>query len=128
MYRRKFAPARATFVHSPDEFQKDYEKFLGCPIEYDAAHYSLSFDTNDLNAALPTGNAEIARQNDEVVLKFLSRIERANMPNRVRAALFELFPTGEFSKETIAKELAVSVRTLHNRLAEEGVTYQEILG
>ena len=127
MYNRKFSPVLITFMHSPDEFQEDYEKFFGCPIEYDAGYYSLSFNNDDLNTPLPTGNAEIAHQNDEVVLKFLSRIERANMPNRVRAALFELFPTGEFSKETIAKNLAVSVRTLHNRLAEEGVTYQEIL-
>ena len=103
MYSRKFSPALVTFIHSLDEFQKDYERFFGCPIEYDSAHYSLSFNNDDLNTPLPTGNAEIAHQNDEVVLKFLSRIERANMPNRVRAALFELFPTGEFSKETIAK-------------------------
>ena len=127
MHHRQFSPAKVAFACPQDEFKKDYEDFFGCPIDYDSEHFSLSFASDELNTPLPTGNAELAHQNDEVVLKFLSRIERANMPNRVRAALFELFATGEFSKETIAKKLAVSVRTLHNRLADEGMSYQEIL-
>ena len=127
MHSRTLKPTEVTFAAPERDSDKAIEEFFGLQIQFDADHYSMSFSAEDLGAPLPTGNAEIAHQNDEVVLKFLTRIERANMPNRVRAALFELFPTGEFSKETIAKQLAVSVRTLHNRLAEDGVTYQEIL-
>ncbi len=127
MYRRELTPVSVAFAAEAGEQSEAFEEFFGVKISYSAERFAMAFSNEDLNAPLPTGNAELAHQNDKVVVKILARIEQANMSNRVRAALLELFPTGEFSKETIARELAVSVRTLHNRLAEEGQNYQEIL-
>ena len=46
---------------------------------------------------------------------------------QVRSKLVELLPSGECSKEDVAKELYMSVRTLHNKLERLGSSYQQVL-
>ena len=48
------------------------------------------------------------------------------MPERVQAALLELLPAGDTSATAVARELAVSTRTLQRRLTEEGTTFQGV--
>jgi AraC-like DNA-binding protein len=49
---------------------------------------------------------------------------RAAVENEVE----KLLPHGKANKETVAKAVALSVRTLSRRLADEGTTYEEVLG
>jgi len=76
---------------------------------------------------LPAANAELARQNDEVVVQFLARLDRANVVAQAHAKLIDLLPSGDCSKAKVASSLNMSVRTLHNRLADAGTTYQHLL-
>jgi AraC-like DNA-binding protein len=46
---------------------------------------------------------------------------------RARAAIAEELPRGNPSAEGIARKLAISLRTLHRRLAEEGTTHGELV-
>ena len=60
--------------------------------------------------------------------KRLSEIEDDDThAERVKAALLELLPTGEASREAVARRLAVSTRTLQRRLNEEGTSFQAVL-
>jgi AraC-like DNA-binding protein len=112
----------------PDKkFLSKLEEFFDCPIEFEQEHFSIIFKPQDLDFQLPSANAALARQNDEVILEVLSRIAKADVPMRMRLKLMELLPTGDYSKEVVARELCFSVRTLHNKLAESGTSYQEIL-
>jgi AraC-like DNA-binding protein len=57
--------------------------------------------------------------------------ERATTKGTLRAAVEneveKLLPRGKASKQTIAKALALSARTLSRRLAGEGTTYEEVV-
>ena len=46
---------------------------------------------------------------------------------QAHAKLIELLPSGDCSKSKVASALNMSVRTLHNRLADSGTTYQQLL-
>ena len=51
----------------------------------------------------------------------------AGFAERARAAIAETLLTGGSGAEQIARRLAVSLRTLHRRLAEEGTSHGELL-
>jgi len=129
MYGPHFKPAEITIPSStPDQaFLDKFQKFFSCPISFNEKHFSIVFKPEDLDFPLPTANAALARQNDEVILKVMTRTAKANVPMRVRLKLMELLPTGDYSKEVVARELCFSVRTLHNKLSEAGTSYQVIL-
>ena len=104
-------------------FKKGLEDYFNCPIDYNSENYSLHFSPQDLDHPLPTANAGLAQQNDEVILGILARMAKADVPVRVRHKLLELLPTGEYSKVVVAKELGFSVRAFHNKLSEAGTSW-----
>ena len=129
MYGPHFRAAAITIPSdAPEEsFFEGLKSFFCCPVRINQENFSIIFKPEDLDAPLPAANAALARQNDEVIMEVMSRIAKANVPMRVRLKLMELLPTGDHSKEAVARELCFSVRTLHNKLSEFGTSYQEIL-
>jgi AraC-like DNA-binding protein len=96
----------------------------------------VSFD-QDINAIdfaralceerLPAGNAELARQNDEVALRYLSRLQAASLSLRVQQALLKALPDGAPGKQQVARSLGMSARNLQRHLAAEGTSFKELL-
>lgn len=128
MYRPDYSPTRVDFVCSQIAgTQEIYEKYFGKNVRFSQERDCIYFEQADLDSRLPAANAELARQNDEAVLNFLARLDRANIVAQAHAKLIELLPSGDCSKAKVASALNMSVRTLHNRLADSGTTYQQLL-
>ena len=127
MYRPDWVPARVTFRHANPEHPAIYERYLGPNVTFGADADALEIGGADLEFPLPAANAELARQNDEVVVAFLKRAREGDVPTQVHAKIIELLPSGTCSKEKVARALAMSVRALHNRLADAGTSYQQLL-
>src|ERR1041384_114286 len=51
----------------------------------------------------------------------------AGFAERARAVITETLLAGNSSAEQVARKLAVSLRTLHRRLAEEGTSHRELV-
>ena len=129
MYGPAFRAAGVTTprVNMDATFKKGMADYFNCPVNFEGENYSLHFAPGDLDHPLPTANAGLAQQNDEVILGILARMAKADVPMRVRHKLLELLPTGEYSKAVVARELGFSVRAFHNKLAEAGTSYQDLL-
>jgi AraC-like DNA-binding protein len=76
---------------------------------------------------LPTGNAELAYQNDKIVSDYLARFDNTRLSERVRTIFIERLVTGKFSEEQIADQLNLSLRSLQRRLRDEQTSYQQLL-
>lgn len=122
-----FAPLRVHLQRPAPADARCFESVLRAPIRFDADTTLLAFDRATFEKPLDGANAELARHNDQVVLKYLARFDRADVRTRVEAALVERLPHGEPSQAKVAAALHLSVRGLQRRLAEEGTTYQELL-
>ncbi len=128
MYRPDYYPRRVELIcPMVPGSRRNYERYFGPNVQFSAVRNGLHFDRQDLNVRLPAANAELARLNDEVVVKFMARLERADVVARAHAKLIELLPSGHCCKAEVAHSLHMSVRTLHNRLTEAGTTYQQLL-
>jgi len=129
IYRPDFDPLRVELRRPRPDTQ--IEKFSGwfrAPIQFGCEKNVLVFHSRDMNVRLPAANAELARQNDEVVMALLKQINRSDIIAQVRASFIELLPSGDCSRENVATRLGMSERTLQNRLMERGTNYSDLLG
>jgi AraC-like DNA-binding protein len=88
---------------------------------------ALEFARVDLEKRLPAANAELARQNERIIVHYLARLQKACLASRVEEELLNAFPDGAPSKQAIARKLAMSPRNLQRRLAGEGTSFKELM-
>src|SRR5262245_28815451 len=122
-----FGAAGISFQHQPDDVTA-FEQALGCPVRSGASWNGVAIEPS--TCRLPM------RRRDPILRKFLeSQADAilANTPARagvavdVRRALASRAASGATRMSAIARQLGMSERTLHRRLADDGVTYQEVL-
>ena len=128
IYRPTFNPLRVS-LRRPKPQQK-LDKFISwfrAPIEFNSSKNTLVFSMRDMTVRLPAANAELARQNDQVVMSLLRQIDRSDIIAQVRASFIGLLPSGECSKQNVAAQLNMSERTLQNRLLARDTSYSHLL-
>ena len=127
MTDRSFALLLVEQCRSRPERVAPYEKFFRCPIEFEAAQYALSFDSEDLERPLPAANPELARHNDEAVQRYLAGMSEGTVVDRLRAWLASHLCEGEVTPQEAAAALGLSQRSLQRRLSERGTSYVAVL-
>ena len=104
-----------------------YRRTFRQTVRFDAAANALEYARADVDARLPAGNAELARNSDEVLVRYLARLEQSRLSSRVQQALLDALPDGAPDKAAVARSLAMSPRNLQRRLAEEGTSFSALL-
>ena len=120
-------PLHATLQRPPPACPDEFEALFGPAIEYAAVDYRLAFDRTLACEPLATAQPELARLNDQTVVDYLARYDRANITMQVRARIIEQLHDGAPKQETIADTLHVSLRSLQRRLKGEATSFKELL-
>ena len=105
----------------------EFEAYFRCPIWFEAEENSLLLPHEWMKRPLPMANPQLARQNDLVVVEYLSRFDGARVAEKVRAELISRLPAGEPLRADVATALHMGEKTLQRRLRDESTSYQEIL-
>jgi AraC-like DNA-binding protein len=126
---RNIRPTRVSFVLGRVSNRREFERFFGCPVEFGASSDCLGFSAETLAMRLVT--------HDQALLETLKPVcdaaarERGTRKNTLRALveneLQGALPHGNIDKPGIARALGLSARTLSRRLADEGVSYAEVV-
>jgi AraC-like DNA-binding protein len=124
---RSCDPLRVTLARPEPRDPEPYRRAFRAPVVWDAPVNALELARADLDAPLPAGNAELARANDDVLVRYLARLERTRTSARVQQALLDALPGGVPSKPAIARALGMSPRTLQRQLAAEGTSFSEVI-
>jgi AraC-like DNA-binding protein len=125
--RRNLDPVAVMLERPEPSPSAAYRRLFHAPVSFSQPQNVLEFRRADLDAPLPSANAELAKSNDQVVVSYLARLERAGVSSRVLAALVQGLPDGPPSKAHIARQLGMSPRNLQRHLAEEGTSYKALL-
>jgi AraC-like DNA-binding protein/transcriptional regulator with XRE-family HTH domain len=126
---RRFFPRRVSISHIRPRGITKFAGFLGKGLEF-------SRDTDEID--FPAGSAEWALVNADARLNkiLLKACEEAMLSRKskggtlriaVENTISPLLPHGQAKANVVAEKLGMSERTLTRRLAEEGVTFNEIL-
>jgi AraC-like DNA-binding protein len=124
---RAFSPLTVSFQRPEPPTPEPFHRLFRAPVHFAQPATVLEYAADDMERRLPAANAELARQNDEVVVRYLARMGAPGVSSRVQKALLDALPNGEPSKHAIARSLAMSARTLQRQLAAEGTSFKAIL-
>lgn len=124
---RDFSPAAVSLQRPEPENPAPFHRLFRAPIAFAQPSNWLAFRRADLQAPLPAANAELARQNEEAVVRYLARLDNPAVTSRVQQALLEMLPSGAPSKQAVARRLAMSARNLQRHLAGEGTSFKALL-
>jgi AraC-like DNA-binding protein len=112
---------------SPPDDGVRHRLAFGCPVSFGNSHTSLVFDVAALEVPLTGASRELAEQNEQIVIGYLAKLDRSDIRARVCALLLQQFPSGEVTKESIAKKLCMSPRTLQLKLAKSNTTFHDVV-
>jgi AraC-like DNA-binding protein len=124
---RSFSPLAVELRRAPPADASPYKRYFRVPVTFGAPLDALTLERATLETRLLTANPEIARANDAVIADHLARLESSRVAPRVRRVIEEQLPQGEPDPEAIARRLAVSLRSLQRKLAEEGTSFATLL-
>ncbi len=85
------------------------------------------FRRNQVEKFLPRHNPALARASDEIALKYIANMDRADVLSKAKLALMDMLDDGEPTRAALADRLNTSERTLARRLHARGVSFRELL-
>ena len=129
MTETDIAPVQVAFQHEPPRSLDGYHEAFGCPVLFNQPHNCMTYTT----AALATRTAKA----DASIHQFLmARVNEATngievSTNRiceeVELLIQDALPSGIPSVVQVAEHMGMSNRTLTRRLAENGVTFRDLI-
>lgn len=103
------------------------EDFLGCRLRQGSRN-RIRFSAQDAAQPFLTENVAMWQFFEPELQARLSKLDaEASTRDRVRSALLDMLPSGQSAIEDIANRLAMSKRSLQRHLADEAVSYQDVL-
>jgi AraC-like DNA-binding protein len=118
-------PQCAFFARAAPEDPTPYEP-LGMRLEFGAPSTGFLLTQADLATALPEADPQMAR---EIALYIEANAEPQGVSatEQVSALIRRLLPGGECNVDRVAQLMGVDRRTVHRRLAAEGVSFTHLL-
>lgn len=128
LFGESWNPSALQFTHKEPTYVDEYHRFFCCTVEFLQPRNALILPAEQLSRPIPKADREL-----QVILRAnLDELEAENRPveyfvYRVGMAIATLLKQGQASMELVAKELALSKRSLQRRLKDRGVNYQKIV-
>jgi AraC-like DNA-binding protein len=125
---RDINPLEVTFIYPEPDSRSEYERVFQCPVLFGQKDNSFTIDMNVIFTPIKYANPDMLEYFENYAQEFLADIERQNEYARTvtKIILSKLDDEG-LSIKKVAREMSVSVRTLQNRLKDEGVIFSELL-
>ena len=101
--------------------------YFGTDVAFGQDEDSLSISAEDADQPLTGSNPELVAIHEEVIERYLMKLDRRNILNRIRLGLMEQLPSGRVTEDDMAKLLNMSKRTLHRKLRENDETFRTLL-
>jgi AraC-like DNA-binding protein len=119
--------AYASFCHTPDDIT-EMEQVLGCPVHAGASWNGWALSREMSQLPLRRRDPTLGRLLQQHADEALARLPAMDgIALEVRRALASRIGGGDARIRAIARDLAMSVRSLQRRLAVAGISYQQLL-
>jgi AraC-like DNA-binding protein len=123
-------PLRVTLRQSAPSYRERYGQVFGCPVAFDQTDDSVVFRAQDLALPLISANTDVGG----VLLNVMeARLEQSGdsdgdaLRSRVAQALRRLLRGDDPTLAAVADQLRMSERTLQRRLAEQNLSFTDML-
>jgi AraC-like DNA-binding protein len=126
-YGRNLKPVIVHIVHEAPPCSEKYEAYFDSKVVFNSNMNSITFSIEDVEQPLSSSNPYLAEVNDQIIIKYMAKLEVEDITNRVQVKIIDNLPSGKVTDEKISSMLYMSVRTLQRRLQKEGTTFHTVL-
>ncbi len=124
----EISPSQVTFTYPTPACVDEYERVFQCPVLFKDRHNSMTLDFKILRTPILLPNPELLAHFEDYAQTFLAEMERKDATTqRVTKIILSRLDDEDLTINKVAKEMSVSVRTLQNRLKDEGVVFSDLL-
>lgn len=121
-------PIQVSFIYPTPESTTEYERIFQCPVLFEQKTNSVTIDPRIANIPIQYANPELREYFENYAKEFIAEMDmRESYTNEVTKIILARLDDESLSINKVAKELAVSVRTLQNRLKDEGVVFSDLV-
>jgi AraC-like DNA-binding protein len=121
-------PLQVTFTYPEPDSRSEYERIFQCPVLFGQKDNSFTIDVSVIFKPVLYANPDMLEYFENYAQEFLAEMDRQNEYARtVTKIILSKLDDEKLSIKKVAREMSVSVRTLQNRLKEEGVVFSELL-
>ena len=119
---------RLVYSRSPSKNQRNYEKLLGCPVEFSRNRSPIILDRKSLGSPIGTADDRLLRILQSYCEQVLSQHKPApsDLLARTRQTIVDLLPAGRAKAKIVASELGMNEPTMHRRLTDEGSNFTAV--
>jgi AraC-like DNA-binding protein len=108
--------------------RKEFEDWFRCPVLFGRKHYSTSFDMRVGQIPVLQPDPLLLKHFEELGNRILQDLERSGtVTEAVTKLVVSRLKARDITINRIAREMAMSVRTLQNRLADEGTVFSSLV-
>lgn len=100
---------------------------VGCRVHMGASSNGIAFPLPLLDRTIPTSDRTLYALLSSTLSQVRNATAKAPLPLAVEGYIRKALPTGICSIKRCAKELDTSIRTLQNRLADQGLTFSDLV-
>ena len=124
---REHNPVAVSVPQWVDEgLRQAMSRYFRCPVTV-AEHYSLAFDKANAQQMLAASDTQLAAMLDATLAQRLAASEQASLASRLSLWIEQRLPDGEPAQSEAAAECCMSTRSLQRRLADEGLSWKQLL-
>jgi AraC-like DNA-binding protein len=121
-------PHEVRFIYPRPASTAEYKRVFGCPVLFGQKENAFTLDMSLLNTPVLMANPNLAAYFEQYTQDFLAEMDCQNQTIRaVTKIILTRLDDEHLSIDRVAKEMAVSVRTLQNRLEAEGTVFSDLL-
>ncbi|MFO0593826.1 MAG: AraC family transcriptional regulator [Myxococcaceae bacterium] len=123
-----FLPLEVTFRHAAPKDTRPYDELFRCPVRFSRAETGVLVAEADLSLPMKGADQTLLAMLDLHAKELIAKLPARTLDGQVRTYLAKALSTGgDVSLDAIAKELAISPRTLQRRLQDEGLGLREMI-
>jgi AraC-like DNA-binding protein len=121
-------PLAVTFTYPEPASTGEYRRVFGCPVTFGQPDNAMTFALPVAYTPIPLANPALLAEFEHYAEDLLAQLQ-ANEPftRTVTRLILARLDDEALSIEVVARELAISVRTLQNRLEAEGVLFSDLV-
>lgn len=129
-------PLEVTFAYPEPESRAEYERIFHCPVRFGQRDNSMTLDPSLGNLPVRMANPALLAHFEQYAQDFIAQMvveprrdmEKGDSATQtVTRIILARLDDPSLSIEKVAREMAVSVRTLQKRLEAEGVVFSDLL-
>ena len=120
-------PTEVRFRHAAPEDTSHHEKLFGAPVKFGASADRMVLPTSQLELPLIHADSHLSAIFHKIAERLLAETpQRSTFAERVRRLITEHVSDDGAPVTLVAQALAITPRTLHRRLEEEGLTFRQL--